>query len=119
MKYDSSNFGIELEFSKEINDSKFTLIKIDEIDFNYIYEKIISIDFNEIIKENNERESLKEEYLIISIRTYGYNMAFQINDPHYNSPERKLETLYQIILDIFEKVELLLSNNYENNNNGE
>jgi hypothetical protein len=118
MKYDSSNFGIELEFSKEINDSKFTSIKIDEINFNYFYEKIMGINFNEIIRENNEHEYLKEEYWIISIRTYGYNMAFQINDPNYNSSERKLETLYQIIFDFFKKVELLLSENHENDNNG-
>jgi hypothetical protein len=91
-----------------MNETIFTILKIDEIDFTYFFENIMKINFIEIIQTNNEFEPLRDEFLIIAIKTHGYNMVLQINDPSFNVSERKLEAFNSIIINFFEKAELII-----------
>ena len=108
-KIDSSNIYIKIltrniKYKNELN---VEYLKIDEEYYNTIFEKLLNIDFNDIILANTIFEYNGGEHLSISIGTFGCSQHLSISNPFLNIRTRKLELLNIVLIEIFKNTNLL------------
>jgi hypothetical protein len=107
----SSNYEIDIEIETKdtVNGNKFKLkaLRIDEEYFYSIYERLMNINFNEIVRINNEPGFIEGEFLSIIIGTRNCDLVLRIRNPALSIYERKLDELNLILIDIFQKVDLI------------
>jgi hypothetical protein len=83
-----------------------TIIPIDEEYYNQIYEKIVNINFREIILANQSVFGADGEYVKIEIGTTSSNLILGIWSPSLNMLNRKTEGINAILQDLFAKAGL-------------
>jgi len=79
---------------------------IEENYFTILYNKILNINFKEIIFSNENFLVCEGKDIQLTIGTAQNNLRIKVLDPLYQSDSRKTATLYEIILDIFKKIDL-------------
>lgn len=81
-------------------------IVIDETEFNDLYQKLLNLNFKEIIKNNDYVIGGDGVKIQIVIGNYLNNVSLNIWSPDFDSEKRKTSSINEILIDIFKLVGL-------------
>jgi hypothetical protein len=82
------------------------IISIDKIYFDSIFDRILSLDFAEIIINSEKIVGADGNTIGITIGTHQNNVKITLWSPDYKPKERKTEVINDIIRDLFLKIGL-------------
>jgi hypothetical protein len=82
-------------------------VKIERDYFEKIYDRLIKLNYKEIIENNNDSIGLDGTSVDIKLSGYLADVSIDVWSPDYDTEERKLSELNQVIKDIFTKAGIL------------